>query len=70
MAEAQIISRNVVINPEGEEVVVCVRQLGERYEVFINGGLLSEGEDCFRTYNLRVAFARAGQEAATAALGG
>lgn len=50
------------------EIIVTQDPLGT-YEVFVNGGLLANGEDCYRTDSVTEAFDRANDEAKSAILG-
>lgn len=63
-------SKNIIAkltNEVGERVTVCVAKtatLGGNYEVFVEGGVLSGGEDCMVFELLTDALEFAGQELA------
>lgn len=61
------ISNNAVTNPNGDTVHIVVQMMegGEKFRVFVDGGLLSDGEDDFQDKDLGTVMARAGKEALT-----
>lgn len=68
MTTANIIATLKATNPEGETLeIICTCEHG--YEVFINGGLLGDGEDSAHYDTLGRALARMSDEAAACILG-
>jgi len=55
-----------------EEITVIVREYphSESFEVFVDGGLLSDGRETFSTFGLKEALTRAAEEVRVALNGG
>jgi hypothetical protein len=64
---SSIISRNVVKNQANEDVVVCIRRWTKDdatyFDVFVNGGFLSDGTDLYTASTIGDAFRAAAEEA-------
>lgn len=69
MTTTRIVASLDAFNPAGEKITICIQEAHSDYIVFIDGGLLGDGEDEALYSTLGQALQRMSDEAAIAILG-